>query len=48
MAFYSKVGLNEKYVVASELNDPICLSNECQIGIFSSEASMYRQYILLL
>ena len=29
------------HVVASELNDPICHSNECQIGSFSSEATMY-------
>ena len=27
------------YIVASELNDPICHSNECQIGSFSSEAT---------
>ena len=26
-------------VVASELNDPICHSNECQIGSFSSVAT---------
>ena len=26
------------YVVASALKDPICHSNECQIGSFSSEA----------
>ena len=29
------------HVVASELKDPICHSNECQIGSFSSEATMY-------
>ena len=28
------------YLVASELNDPICHSNECQIGSFSSEATI--------
>ena len=28
------------YIVASELNDPICHSNECQIGSFSSEATI--------
>ena len=27
-----------KYIVASELKDPICHSDECQIGSFSSEA----------
>ena len=30
-----------KYVVASELKDPICHSDECQIGSFSSEATMF-------
>ena len=29
------------YIVASELKDPICHSNECQIGSFSSEATIY-------
>ena len=28
-------------IVASELNDPICHSDECQIGSFSSEATIY-------
>ena len=28
--------------VASELKDPICHSNECQIGSFSSEATIFR------
>ena len=28
-----------QYIVASELKDPICHSNECQIGSFSSEAT---------
>ena len=27
-------------IVASELNDPICHSDECQIGSFSSEATV--------
>ena len=27
------------YIVASELKDPICHSDECQIGSFSSEAT---------
>ena len=29
------------YIIASELNDPICHSDECQIGSFSSEETMY-------
>ena len=29
------------YIVASELNDPICHSDECQIGSFSYEETMY-------
>ena len=29
-----------QYIVASELKDPICHSNECQIGSFSSEATI--------
>ena len=28
------------YIVASSLKDPICHSNECQIGSFSSEATI--------
>ena len=28
------------HIVASELKDPICHSNECQIGSFSSEATI--------
>ena len=28
-------------IVASELKDPTCHSNECQIGSFSSEATRY-------
>ena len=28
------------YIVASELKDPICHSDECQIGFFSSEATI--------
>ena len=28
-------------IVASELKDPICHSNECQIGSFSSEATIH-------
>ena len=30
-----------QHIVASELKDPICHSNECQIGSFSSEATIY-------
>ena len=40
------VRLRRIHVVASELKDPICHSNECQIGSFSSEATMYA-FILL-
>ena len=29
------------YIVASKLKDPICHSNECQIGSFSSKATIY-------
>ena len=32
---------NNLNIVASELKDPICHSNECQIGSFSSEATIY-------
>ena len=31
------------YIVASELKDPICHSNECQIGSLSSEATIYSK-----
>ena len=31
---------NHIYLVASELKDPICRSDECQIGSFSSEATI--------
>ena len=34
------------YIVASELNNPICHSNECQIGSFSSEATIYSQLFM--
>ena len=33
--------INMKYIVASELKDPICHSDECQIGSFSSEATVH-------
>ena len=29
------------HIVALELKDPICHSNECQIGSFSSEATTF-------
>ena len=31
-----------RYIVASELKDPICHSDECQIGSFSSEATICK------
>ena len=34
-----------EHIVASELKDPICHSNECQIGSFSSEATIYKETI---
>ena len=33
-----------RHFVASELKDPICHSNECQIGSFSSEATIYDDH----
>ena len=33
-------------IVASELEDPICHSDECQIGSFSSEATIYTSYFM--
>ena len=33
----------EHKIVAPELKDPICHSNECQIESFSSEATKYFQ-----
>ena len=38
---YSQHLYHQEYIVASELKDPICHSNECQIGSFSSEATNY-------
>ena len=32
------------YIVASELKDPICHSNECQIGSLSSVATILLQH----
>ena len=40
--FLSIFFLTTKHIVASELKDPICHSNECQIGSFSSEATIYN------
>ena len=37
-----------EYIVASELNDLICHSNECQIGSFSSEATICAQNYTLI
>ena len=34
------------HIVVSELKDPICHSNECQIGSFSSVATIYNSYSL--
>ena len=34
------------HFVASELNDPICHSDECQMGSFSSEATICALYIV--
>ena len=36
----SKPYLDNRDIVASELKDPICHSDECQIGSFSSEATI--------
>ena len=36
---YIRYKLND-YFAASELKDPICHSDECQIGSFSSEATI--------
>ena len=33
------VQIQRQHIVASELKDPICHSNECQIGSSSSEAT---------
>ena len=43
---FSALGFNlKRYIVASKLNDPICHSNECQIGSFSSEATIFFQHV---
>ena len=34
------------HIVASELKDPICHSNECQIGFYSSEATNGPVYVI--
>ena len=34
-------------IVASELKDPICHSDECQIGSFSSEATICILYFII-
>ena len=38
----------KEHIVASELNDPICHSNECQIGSFSSEATTCNMILILV
>ena len=45
MFFFVQYQINKsesliQHIVASELNDPICHSDECQIGSFSSEATI--------
>ena len=37
--------LTHCHIVASELNDPICHSDECQIGSFSSEATICNPHL---
>ena len=37
---------NRKHIVASELKEPIYHSNECQIGSFSSEATIYNMVLV--
>ena len=39
-ARYGPLIKHSTYPVASKLNDPICHSDECQIGSFSSEATI--------
>ena len=46
MLFYRTTHLECLHIVASELKDPICHSNECQIGSFSSEAAICPLYIM--
>ena len=41
MIIDEKKSMWRQHIVASELKDPICHSNECQIGSFSSEATIY-------
>ena len=46
--YYRVIWLARKiiHIVASELKDPICHSDECQIGSFSSEATIwYVRYL---
>ena len=38
-----RVSAGRLQIVASELKDPICHSDECQIGSFSSEATKCSQ-----
>ena len=39
ISIYEVFFWEREHLVASELKDPICHSNECQIGSFSSEAT---------
>ena len=36
------------HIVASDLNDPICHSDECQIGSFSSEATICTMWYCMM
>ena len=40
---YTEKFINATDIVASELKDPICHSDECQIGSFSSEATICKR-----
>ena len=40
--------VDQPHIVASELKDPICHSDECQIGSFSSEATIYRPIMYMI
>ena len=40
-----EIDFRRQHLVASELKDPICHSDECQIGSFSSEVTICRQIL---
>ena len=44
--FVTMLTFSQLHFVASELKDPICHSNECQIGSFSSEPTICSFYFL--